>query len=327
MSSLASLGFMKGRMPYPEHDSPPVMFSDLGAEKLKPVSVDVEDEIGSIANACLETMTAEDLKRLRTYNVAFGLPSFGGQMFTTFHDSMMQLARVMDRLGIRFKEMILSTESLIGRGRCTIASNVLAGPYTHLMFIDVDIGFDPRSVIRMLIMDVPVVGGAYPFKTISKLEMVRLAWSLGKSGHPIPDEVTAEKIAAATQPIVLNGLGKPDKNGICMTRQMPTGFLMIQKGVLARLSKHVKSYHCNLGWIGEAPIHYEFFPTAIDPENQVMMSEDYAFCELCHTYNIPVLCDTTIALTHSGPCTFQGSVEAVTRLGAEFEKMLSSPPA
>ena len=57
----------------------------------------------------------------------------------------------------------LISHSLISRSRNAFASVVLNDPsYSHLLFIDSDIGFRPQAVLRMLDFDMPLVGCIYP---------------------------------------------------------------------------------------------------------------------------------------------------------------------
>ena len=46
------------------------------------------------------------------------------------------------------------------------ANRIIYGNYTHLLFIDADIGFSEKSIFRMLDFDKDVVAGIYPRKAI-----------------------------------------------------------------------------------------------------------------------------------------------------------------
>ena len=47
----------------------------------------------------------------------------------------------------------IGNESLITRARNTLVQLFMDGDYTHLLFIDADLAFDPKAVLRMLEFD------------------------------------------------------------------------------------------------------------------------------------------------------------------------------
>ena len=65
----------------------------------------------------------------------------------------------------------IGNESLITRARNTIVQLFMDGDYTHLLFIDADLAFNPTAVIRMLEYDKDVVTGIYPRKTIDWIKV------------------------------------------------------------------------------------------------------------------------------------------------------------
>jgi hypothetical protein len=74
---------------------------------------------------------------------------------------------------IKIGACFLLNESLITQARNSCAEKFLQSTYTHLMFIDGDIGFHPRGVLTLLALqsdDSPfdVIGGCYPKKQAAK---------------------------------------------------------------------------------------------------------------------------------------------------------------
>jgi hypothetical protein len=111
------------------------------------------------------------------------------------------------------------------RARNTLVAQFMTIPQaTHLMFIDANIGFEPKLVHRMLAFDEDVVGGMYPAKA--------LCW------NP-PDKVAySEPPNLAT----LNYVGKfcerdeLERRGAFATGvYAATGFMMIKRQAIARL--------------------------------------------------------------------------------------------
>lgn len=100
-------------------------------------------------------------------------PMYGGQCTGMFAKSLADLAVVLNHWGVQLHLHFLFNESLITRARNYCASAFMDhSDCTHLMFIDSDIGFDPRDVLAMLAMmsdesEYDVLTGPYPKKCIS----------------------------------------------------------------------------------------------------------------------------------------------------------------
>ena len=104
----------------------------------------------------------------QTPHLMVGTPCYGGNVTHLYMTSMMQLQKLCLVRGIPFELLLLSGDALITRARNTVVTTFLDNrSATHLMFIDADIGFDANKVFEMLELDVDVVGGIYPSKTIN----------------------------------------------------------------------------------------------------------------------------------------------------------------
>ncbi|SVB72515.1 uncharacterized protein METZ01_LOCUS225369, partial [marine metagenome] len=106
-----------------------------------------------------------DIDRLRTYKIIFCLPCYGGMLNETCFLGFMKWAQTANELGLTWHVKTLVNESLISRGRNTLASMfLLESDATHLFFVDSDIGFEPWNVLVALNHNVDVIGGLYPMK-------------------------------------------------------------------------------------------------------------------------------------------------------------------
>jgi hypothetical protein len=61
----------------------------------------------------------------------------------------------------------MMNESLITRARNGMAYDFMQSDATHLMFIDADITFDPKDIVRMIDADKDIICGLYPKKEIN----------------------------------------------------------------------------------------------------------------------------------------------------------------
>ena len=102
------------------------------------------------------------------HKVFVGTPCYGGLITTEYFKSCMQLVALAASSKIELQFATIGNESLITRARNTLVQLFMDGDYTHLLFIDADLAFNPESVIRMLEYDKDVVTGIYPRKILKR---------------------------------------------------------------------------------------------------------------------------------------------------------------
>jgi hypothetical protein len=106
----------------------------------------------------------EDLKK---HKVFVATPMYGGMAHGLYIKSSLDLQTTMSKYGIETKFSFLFNESLITRARNYLVDEFLRSDFTHLLFIDSDIHYNPQDVIAMLALDKDVIGGPYPKKSIN----------------------------------------------------------------------------------------------------------------------------------------------------------------
>jgi hypothetical protein len=109
-----------------------------------------------------EKMTGEKIRA----NVYVATPSYGAVVATDYVLGLLDLYEASARYGFGLQTHFNSFDSLITRARNTMVAEFLADSrFTHLMWIDGDIGFKGANVVRLLKADRPVVAGVYPLKS------------------------------------------------------------------------------------------------------------------------------------------------------------------
>lgn len=92
-------------------------------------------------------------------------PSYGGQIYVGYLSSIIKLERLCKEKNIIIDYEFCYNESLIPRARNTLVDKFMnSSNYTHLLFLDADIQFEPEDIIKMLEYNKPLVGGVYPKK-------------------------------------------------------------------------------------------------------------------------------------------------------------------
>ena len=116
---------------------------------------------------------------------------YGGNCVGMFSKACIDLATMCANYGVETRFFFIFNESLITRARNYLVDEFLrAEGFTHLMFIDSDIHFDPRDVLSLAVLcddDKPIIGGPYGKKCIA-WEKIRRAVDIGIADEE-PDEL------------------------------------------------------------------------------------------------------------------------------------------
>ena len=229
----------------------------------------------------------EVLAYLRTTHIHFCLPMYGGQCNEATFISMIKFSIIAAKLGVNYSIDTMVNESLIPRGRNNLVAKFLFNQAaTHLMFIDVDLGFDAESILRLLVANQDLVGGVYPMKRI-----------------PIR--------------YVINTVPNPVVNGdLIEVSTLGTGFMLVKREVILKMiAAHPElKYRDNIG-IGAQfePFMYGLFDTMIDPDGNYL-SEDWTFCYLWRLMGGKVFADTGIKLDHTGYHKYAGDLDELKKV-------------
>jgi hypothetical protein len=236
-----------------------------------------------------------DIEYLRSIRPHFEILCYGSKIFTPYFQSMITWTQVAIQYGMTWSYNIIANESLITRARNFAASNFLTlEKPTHLIFIDVDQGFNAEEILVLLNHQKDVIVAPVPLKTIP----------LTYNVNPL----LGETIDPTT------GLLKLARGG--------TGCMIIKKEVLENLKKHPEVYQYendikfNNDGVAIAQEHlYTFFNTGVIQDEQGrkrFMSEDYDFCEKVKDQGVDIWCDTRLTLTHMGTYNYSAAEIAFT---------------
>lgn len=226
-------------------------------------------------------------------------PMYGGLCHGGYTQALLELQQLFNKEGHKMDFSYLSNESLIQRGRNTLAWFFLEkSQATHLMFIDADIEFNPLDIIKMIDADVDVIGGIYPKKTIN--------WKSVKNA--IADNIDTSELERYSGDFVfrpLEGTAKIYFNNPLETDLIGTGFMLIKRQVLEDLKEHVGSYISNNATEDRNSVTYNFFQVTV--ENNELLSEDYFFCRVVRRAGKKIYSAPWANFVHNGNYRFRGS--------------------
>ena len=264
------------------------------------------------------------IEELRKKKIFVATPMYGGMCHGMYTKSTADLATIATQYGMDIRFFYLFNESLITRARNYLVDEFLRSPYTHLMFIDSDIHFNPNDVLTLAALDKEIIGAPYPKKCIA-WEKVRNAVDAGMADEDpnALEEYTGDFVfnpAAGTSEIKLT---EPVE-----VLEIGTGFMLIAREVFEKFREaypqfsykpdHNRSEHFD----GSRYIH-AFFDTVIDSEtfagegsggSDRYLSEDYMFCQFVRKIDIKTWLCPWMKLGHCGSYVFGGSMGALANL-------------
>ncbi len=264
-----------------------------------------------------------DVGELRKRKILVTTPMYGGMCGGQYTKSTADLAKLAMQYQMTIDFFYLFNESLITRARNYCADEFLRNEqYTHLMFIDSDIGFDPHDVLSLAALadpesDKDILCGPYPKKTIS-WEKIKLAVDKG-----FADE-NPQNLGKYVGDFVFNPVQGATEIAIeepCEVMEGGTGFMMIQRKTFEKYAEaypelmyvpdHVRSEHFD----GTREIMC-YFDALIDPKSKRYLSEDYMFCQWAREIGLKVWMCPWMQLGHTGTYTFAGSLGDLANIGA-----------
>ena len=247
----------------------------------------------------------------KTKGVMIATPCYGGLLSECYLQGLLNTITLANKYKFQCHVNTMGNESLITRARNTLVTQFLdfcekdPNKFTHLMFIDSDIGFTGEAVSRLLNSDFDISCGIYPRKSIDFKAI---------EGYAKKNDL--ENIEQKLLGYNLNFADPANikvTNGFTEVLDAATGFMCIKKEVFIKM----KEAYPNLKYTSDQIINnerfssqncYAFFDCIIDEKSNRYLSEDYAFCRLWQKIGGKIYADVNTPLTHYGTHPFAGHV-------------------
>jgi hypothetical protein len=228
-------------------------------------------------------------------------PCYDGNVTSRYVLSLLGLQRLLMQNGISH-DVCFHSDSLITRARNNIAGRFLRQRiYSHLLFIDADISFEPATVLRYLAFDKDVIGGIYPIKKLNIAELRRL---------PIDDDRAAEAASYDYSSSISIDEGNTPQDGFARVPYAACGFMMIKRQALEAMAAHYPELRYQEDFTGPGTeVFYAFFDTMI--HKGCFLPEDYSFCKRWKDMGGEVWGDVASRFDHVGSYVYSGHVAAV----------------
>jgi hypothetical protein len=263
-----------------------------------------------------------DLNELRKNKLFIATPMYGGQCAGMFARSIADLSALCASNGIQIQFYFLFNESLITRARNYCCDEFMRSDATHMMFIDADIGFNPKDVIALMGLqtedsEYDVIGGPYPKKCIS-WEKIKQAVDKGVADE---DPQLLEKYVGDYVFNPKNNQGQIPLGEPVEVLEIGTGFMMIRKKTLQKFIEAYPQYsykpdHVRTEAFDGSREIMMYFQAETDPKSKRYLSEDYWFCQKIQEIGMKTWFCPWMSMQHVGTYIFGGSLADLAQIGA-----------
>lgn len=215
------------------------------------------------------------LEKLKNIKLMVGTPMYGSKCHGAYLSSIISLLKLCNRIGVRVGVSSICNESLLQRSRNYVVDEFLRSGFTHLMFVDTDIQFQPEHVVALLMADKDIVGAPYPEKIDVDWKKIIQSIKDGTANEETLPRITGEFVFDTQR----------DPTDVVEVESMKPGFMMIKRRVFERLQtvypeNYYKPDHIGITHFDGARHIQMFFSVEIDPETRKLLSEYDFFCKL-----------------------------------------------
>lgn len=239
-------------------------------------------------------------------NIFYPVIGYTGMVHSDYMMSTINLLLLCRQKSINVGMRSIWFESLISRARNASVAFMMEKDYTHLLFIDTDVSFEARDVLKLVDQQKEVVVGVYPKKYWSHQKMK----ALGSKGN-LPDQWPHLATDFSTE-LSREAYTKSKSSETVEANYAATGFMLISRACIEKIieSKPEIKYTNDIdGYMDAGDNFYDMFQCKVNPETQKYESEDYGFCKLWKSLGGEITVVPDISLGHRGFNTFYGNLK------------------
>ena len=231
-------------------------------------------------------------------HLVIGTPMYGGMCTSEYTQSLLNLSESANKSDVKLTTIFLGNESLIQRGRNTIAHHFMNLPdATHLLFIDADIKFRTEDVVRMIQADKSLIVGPVGLKGYNWDEIRQAA---------INGEDDIGRTGGVFNINKLPGIDMVDENTPFEIEHGGNAFMMIRRDVFETLKPHTPIYTNGGRSLPDGVEIYDYFRVEINKDTNHLLSEDYFLCHSYRQLGGKVWCAPWVETGHFGSHLFNG---------------------
>lgn len=217
-------------------------------------------------------------------HVLIATPSYGSQVYTNYTEALIQTCMILSMNNINFTIKFINNQ-IVTRARNMLCYIFMNDPnFTHMMFIDADISWNPIDILKLFKHDLECVVGIYPNK--------HYYWEKNKLILKPSSKYKLEELGNVSMFSKNNDLIKIEYGA--------TGFMLLTKDALKRIENDIDYFHLpsNSDSKEMVKLNNYFDCNIVDHD---YLTEDYYFSYLYNKNGGTIYADKTISLTHFGP--------------------------
>jgi hypothetical protein len=259
----------------------------------------------------------EELKKNKLF---VATPMYGGMAHGLYIKACLDLQNVMSKYGIETKFSFLFNESLITRARNYLVDEFLRSGFTHLLFIDSDIHYQPQDIVALMALDKDVIGGPYPKKSINWGNVAQAA-----RNNPDLDPKELEGLVGEYVFNVVKGTQQFQVTEPLEVLEIGTGHMMVKRQVFEKMQESFPNIKYKPDHVGQANFDgsryiHAYFDTVIDTKDSITgggteryLSEDYMFCQMWRKIGGQIFLCPWMKTQHIGTYAFTGDMPKVAQ--------------
>ena len=231
-------------------------------------------------------------------HLVIGTPMYGGMCTSEYTQSLLNLSESANKSDVKLTTIFLGNESLIQRGRNTVAHHFMNLPdATHLLFIDADIKFRTEDIVRMIQADKSLIVGPVGLKGYNWDEIRQAA---------VNGEDDIGRTGGVFNINKLPGIDMVDENTPFEIEHGGNAFMMIRRDVFETLKPHTPIYTNGGRSLPDGVEIYDYFRVEINKDTNHLLSEDYFLCHSYRQLGGKVWCAPWVETGHFGSHLFNG---------------------
>ena len=211
---------------------------------------------------------------LSNISILIGTPAYNGMCCTQYTESLIYTFALLSQFNVKFEVKFINNQ-IVTRARNMICSIFMENEsFTHLLFIDADIKWNPHDVVKLLNHDLECSIGIYPNKAYHKINNVLTLY---------PSSILENT--------------RDECNNLVKISRAATGFMLLKKSALTKIQNSIETFYLPDSK-GKHILLYNYFDCNVVDNDY--LTEDYYFSYLLIKNGGEIWADKSIRLIHIG---------------------------
>lgn len=251
-------------------------------------------------------------------------PCYGGVCNVDYVSSLLKTINLFKEYNFPLEVLFCPNDSLITRARNNLIAKAMANLKTsHIIFIDADISWDEKDILKLILANKPIIGGVYPIKKYHWNKLIKnpkypdssnIVQSMleNYNSSVLQKNISTDKIIESLlldyNLNYLENILHIDRN-IAKVKHIATGFMMLQRNMIYQMmiEQYNTKYTDDTGFLNPDENNHAYALFNCGVVNNSYYSEDWWFCDQWSKMGGDIFIDVSIVLTHTGQTKYNGN--------------------